>query len=96
MKVSSIAVLAALAVPVAGEIYLKEQFNDKVRRTDSKTECHGLVPFLIWCCNANGKVFALLFFCSVLSLTLLDFCMESMATGLEQAMVELHKVEAQG
>jgi hypothetical protein len=43
MKVSSIAVLAALAAPAAGEIYLKEQFNDKVRRRDSKTECQGQV-----------------------------------------------------
>ena len=33
MKVSSIALFAALAAPATGEIYLKEQFNDKVRRT---------------------------------------------------------------
>jgi hypothetical protein len=31
MKVSALAVLAAFAVPTGAEIYLKEQFNDKVR-----------------------------------------------------------------
>ena len=33
MKISSLAVLAAVATPVAAEIYFKEQFNDEVRRT---------------------------------------------------------------
>jgi len=31
MKFSSLAVVAALTAPTAAEIYLKEQFNDKVR-----------------------------------------------------------------
>jgi len=35
MKISSIAVLAALAAPAAAEVYLKEQFNDKVRRSET-------------------------------------------------------------
>ena len=33
MKISFLAVLAAVATPVAAEIYFKEQFNDEVRRT---------------------------------------------------------------
>jgi hypothetical protein len=36
MKVSSLAVLATLAVPVNGKIYFKEQFNDEVRKIRSQ------------------------------------------------------------
>lgn len=40
MKFSSLTLVAALAVPVAAEIYFKEQFNDKV---SEKNESSGAV-----------------------------------------------------
>ena len=95
MKVSSIAVLAALAVPAASEIYLKEQFNDKVRVSKRFERMPRWATFPMGRCNANGKVFS----GKQRPFShppFVDFCTISISTGLEQAMDELNKVEAQG
>lgn len=55
MKISSIAVLAALAAPTAAEVYLKEQFNDKVRRKATLHGCNGSMGVVVRE-QANGRV----------------------------------------